>query len=409
MRKAAAPAKVRPLSRQAPAPSAAVRLSATAPADGVAAATKTTVASYNPLNDLQFELNKMRTAVNNWGRLQRIWLTTGENSIRTLLHLPNIPVPGLPPVQKQTPTSRLWDNLMKMTDSDHDDDGIKVKRVIGADGQTRLVVYIGGTVPKLGTTNQPVLDNQIGFAGLTKPEQFADVLTALNLEVDMPIMLVGYSQGGMDAQNLAKTLSEYDYNVKGVVVFGSPLVQDTPTSYPIAYLRDRLDPFGQLERGGIDIDFSKVFTNTSSSDRDPGLGNISVHTNDKTYNEIARKFDVYAGGFSAIKQVIRDFDPANAPGSDTTPPTQPILRFNGVFADRISLYPQGGTDNVGIVGYYIYRDGIRIGPRIDPGGKYIDSTLIPGVGYVFYTTAVDLAGNESIGSAAIKADPARGT
>jgi hypothetical protein len=369
-----------------------------APVDRVAAAASPT-ANLNPLAEAfgNFE---------NFLRVTSRWAITGLNRYLSPLGLA-LPVPGLPAVQKATPTSRLWTRLMAFTDPGVDADGFMPRIVQGADGQTRLVVYIGGTTPFNGA-NQPALDNPAKLQGEVEAAQLNELLSVLNGDKSLPIMLTGFSQGGMDAQNLANALVGMGYNVQGVVCFASPFTQDTPAPYPIAYLRDKLDPVAVLQRPGVAIDRTKVFTTTSSSDKNPGIGNINVHINDATYNEIARKFDVYAGGFSAIKHVIRLFEPTDTL-SDTTPPTQPILRFNGVFADRISLYPQGGTDNVGIVGYYIYRDGIRIGPRIDPGGKYIDSTLIPGVGYVFYTTAVDLAGNESIGSAAIKADPARGT
>lgn len=101
-------------------------------------------------------------------------------------------------------------------------------------------MYIGGTTPRLNGVNQPILDNLIGFKGEFKEEQKDQVLAVLAEDKSLPIMLTGFSQGGMDAQNLADELDGLGYNVKGVVAFGSPIVQPTPKPYPVAYLRDHL-------------------------------------------------------------------------------------------------------------------------------------------------------------------------
>jgi hypothetical protein len=83
---------------------------------------------------------------------------------------------------------------------------------------------------------------------------------------------------------------------------------------------------------------------------------------------------------------------------DTTPPTPPTtLTATPVSARRVDLKWGGATDNVGVTGHRIYRDGTLISPPPSVSGTtYSDVTgLKPGATYTYGVSAVDAAGNES--------------
>ena len=93
---------------------------------------------------------------------------------------------------------------------------------------------------------------------------------------------------------------------------------------------------------------------------------------------------------------------------DTTKPSKPLSvkasRLNGY----VNLTWVASTDNVGVVGYYIYRstDGTQ-GPQIATTGEtaWLDTTVTEGVTYTYAVVAYDAAGNQSARSALKKQTP----
>jgi hypothetical protein len=64
-----------------------------------------------------------------------------------------------------------------------------------------------------------------------------------------------------------------------------------------------------------------------------------------------------------------------------------------VLSSQINLSWDASTDDVGVLGYYIFRDGTPI--AITTGTTYQDTGLSPGTLYTYNVTAVDAAWNES--------------
>lgn len=89
------------------------------------------------------------------------------------------------------------------------------------------------------------------------------------------------------------------------------------------------------------------------------------------------------------------------PKPDTTPPTAPSIASKNVTDKSADLVPTGGTDNLGIAGYNIYRDGTKIASGVAVNTAYTDSGLDFDVTYHYTARAVDAAGNESPDSAAV--------
>lgn len=97
--------------------------------------------------------------------------------------------------------------------------------------------------------------------------------------------------------------------------------------------------------------------------------------------------------------------PPTPPEPDTIAPTAPVVASSTITPTSVKLTPSEGTDNVGVVGYNIYRDGNRVKVNdalIPVGGFIIDFGLDPDSVHFYYARAVDAAGNESVDSRSLR-------
>jgi chitodextrinase len=78
---------------------------------------------------------------------------------------------------------------------------------------------------------------------------------------------------------------------------------------------------------------------------------------------------------------------------DTTPPAVPENLSSEVSQTTVNLRWTASTDNVAVVGYRIYRDGIQIGTSAT--NSYSDTDVTAGETYRYTISAYDAAGNES--------------
>ena len=93
------------------------------------------------------------------------------------------------------------------------------------------------------------------------------------------------------------------------------------------------------------------------------------------------------------------FSDFNASNTDTQNPTAPTLSSNGQTETTTNLSWSGATDNVGVTGYNIYKDGnLEASPN---GSPYTVTGLTAATTYNFTVTALDAAGNESSPSTAL--------
>ncbi|ORA44570.1 hypothetical protein BST22_24890 [Mycolicibacterium chubuense] len=115
-----------------------------------------------------------------------------------------------------------------------------------------------------------------------------------------------------------------------------------------------------------------------------------------TYTYTARSVDT-------IGQVSADSAPLIITTVDVVKPTAPTIVSSSVNSHSATLTAFGGTDNVGVVGYNIYRDGERI--NVAPVLAYqpvIDEDLDFDVEYEYTARALDAAFNESEDSRSVK-------
>lgn len=86
-----------------------------------------------------------------------------------------------------------------------------------------------------------------------------------------------------------------------------------------------------------------------------------------------------------------------APTQDTTAPTAPTLSASGTTTTATNLSWSTATDNVGVTGYDIYRNGSLIGSTTT-ATTYAVTGLTASTAYSFYVRAKDAAGNASANS-----------
>ena len=89
--------------------------------------------------------------------------------------------------------------------------------------------------------------------------------------------------------------------------------------------------------------------------------------------------------------------------ADTTPPTVPTdVSATPIFPTVIHIDWNASTDNVGVAGYNVYRDGVFVGST-STKTKYNDTGLTPNTTYTYTITAFDAAGNMSAQSTPVSA------
>ncbi|WP_280828404.1 hypothetical protein [Mycobacterium sp. OTB74] len=133
-------------------------------------------------------------------------------------------------------TSELYRRIHN--DDDGTKDGMHVEKVTGPDGKTRFIVYFDGTATprhewwrnapdRLGLYDKDYVLGRIDSA-LRESGYDPDG----NPKPDM--MLVGFSQGGMEAQSV---LHENRYHITDLVTYGAPLIYDDKSGINTIHLR----------------------------------------------------------------------------------------------------------------------------------------------------------------------------
>jgi thermitase len=129
--------------------------------------------------------------------------------------------------------------------------------------------------------------------------------------------------------------------------------------------------------------------------KNPSLtGNQVVNILKSNTNDVYTPgYDIYSGfGTPNMAAAIAAAGGGSAP-ADTTPPSAPTLSGSATSATRIDLSWTPSSDNVGVAGYNVYRNGSKLSTS---GGTYFtDSNASPSTSYSYYVTAYDAAGNNS--------------
>ena len=130
-------------------------------------------------------------------------------------------------------------------------------------------------------------------------------------------------------------------------------------------------------------DGTQVATVTTTSFNDTG------RTPGTTYQYAVRATDA-ANNLSALTAQV----PATTPAADTTPPSVPTgLTASAVSPTQINLSWTASTDNVGVTGYQVFRDGAPVATVTTT--SFNDTGRTPGTTYQYAVRATDAASNTS--------------
>ncbi|MDN4521278.1 hypothetical protein QYF68_26150 [Mycolicibacterium austroafricanum] len=201
---------------------------------------------------------------------------------------------------------------------DSDGDGFHIEKVLGADGKTRVIAYFEGLhgADRLDEDRTAKLVD-----GWVDPHLIERLDLAVNENPDAEIMLVGFSGGGMDAQNIA---ASGRYNVTTMVTYGSPVIQQDVAGIAIAHLHGSWDavPYaGAVAKGSNELppvlnlfSVGANIANQNASDAnhifksDPQLHIGEVHS-DAGYRQVAESFDSSDDSrFAEFKRNVSRFD-----------------------------------------------------------------------------------------------------
>jgi len=224
-------------------------------------------------------------------------------------------------------------SLAAMTEHLHEladgpDGDIEVQTMVGSDGAVRHVVYLPGTddMNPLSSDDQ-VRDMQTNLQLMAgHPDAYGKgVLAALGaagVRAGEPVLLIGHSQGGMEAVALAAHASPYD--VTQVVTLGSPTAQVGALPSHVHALSLAHDGDVVPELGGFDK---------------PAVNHVVVHFGDDHLDGVIanHSYDHYEAGALAvqastdptIRTSLAGLDPFLATGQHATSQVFQIVRTQG--------------------------------------------------------------------------------
>ncbi len=141
-----------------------------------------------------------------------------------------------------------------------------------------------------------------------------------------------------------------------------------------------------------------------------GMANGTSTTYQDTGLSANTQYSYWVVSVDEVGNLSIDSTPADATTfpPDVTPPSIPSgLSYASPSTSEIDLSWSASTDNVGVAGYYIYRDGNQIGTTAST--TYADTGLTTSTTYLYAIKAYDAAGNispqQSIGATTLATNP----
>src|ERR1041385_1464182 len=201
----------------------------------------------------------------------------------------------------------------------------------------------------------------------------------------------------------------YTYTVAAFDAAGNLSAQSSPASATTPAAADTTPPSVPTGLAASAVSSSQINLSWTASSDNVGVSGYRVYrdgvqiattgatffTNtglspSTTYTYTVAAFDA-AGNLSAQSSPASATTPAAA---DTTPPSVPTgLTANAVSSSQINLSWTASSDNVGVSGYRVYRDGVQIATT--SATFFTNTGLSPSTTYTYTVAAFDAAGNLS--------------
>jgi chitodextrinase len=227
-----------------------------------------------------------------------------------------------------------------------------------------------------GFAAHPLVENRRTFEEPANPWGDDDGDGYTNLEEVLHSYAAAVEVGGTPPQQQGDTTSPSDpTNLSAITLSSSQINLSWNTSI------DNVGVTGyKIYRDGIQIN-----TTSNTTYQDTGLSSST------TYTYTVSAFDA-AGNNSVQSNPASEITLANP--SDIETPSIPLnITATTISSTRIDLTWNASTDNVGVTGYRIYRDGTQINTTSNT--TYQDTGLSSFTTYTYTVSAFDAAGNES--------------
>jgi chitin-binding protein len=155
------------------------------------------------------------------------------------------------------------------------------------------------------------------------------------------------------------------------------------------------DPSGPLERNDFELISTIAHNGTAASNNK--VHTISIPANRSGYHVVLAVWDV-ADTANAFYNVIDVNITGTGAPADTQPPTVPTnVHSMGETSSSVDVMWGTSTDNVGVTGYVVFRNGVEIARPT--AARFMDMGLAANTSYTYTVRAVDAAGNTSAPSA----------
>jgi chitodextrinase len=233
-----------------------------------------------------------------------------------------------------------------------------------------------------------------------------------------------YLDGALQA---SKTTSPYSFSWNTLAVSNGPHSLSakaydaagnigTSTATNINVYNDTMPPSAPANLTANVISQNQVDLNWDASSDDVGVTNYIVKRNGVTiaqptstnYSDTSLTanttytYTIYAVDGSGNQSAVSNSAVATTPPPppDTTPPTVPLnLASSNTTTNSTTLSWNASSDNVGVSGYQIFRDGVAVGTTSSP--SFTDTGLQSATTYSYSVKAYDAAGNYSDTSSSI--------
>lgn len=253
------------------------------------------------------------------------------------------------------------------------------------------------------------------YAGIHTDASYLQIKQSLLSSASKLPQLVGYCQDG-NFLNVSTFLGQTDENQSPF--FDCPVItpDGTPPTVPqnLDVYEVGFDPNpGPFYGGYAAVKWGR------STDPEGGPVNYYVWINGAPHWTVGGNDYVFAGYTDTTIDyvyMVQSYDAwgntSNFSNSDTAswnqgiPDTQPpVLNGNpttsNITQTSITVNWPAASDNVGVTGYSLYRDGLLISSQI--GNSYTDNNLTPATIYAYHYTAKDATGNVSVPSGTVSA------
>jgi chitodextrinase len=210
---------------------------------------------------------------------------------------------------------------------------------------------------------------------------------------------------------------QYSFSVRAYDTAGN--VSESSTVINAATLSDPQSPSAPEDLKSSAVTFTSVSLNWKPSTDNVGIKGYELYCNDKKVASTTAVFYEYKKLTPGIAYTIyiKAYDKAGNyssksnsvsvnTASDITAPAPPTgLKASSIAVSDVNLSWSPASDNVGVKGYDIIRDGVKVGTSSKT--SYCSKGLFPGKSYTYTVRASDISGNLSNSSSPLKVNTSK--